>query len=285
MSILHKINVLRDLFSPGEKLLADFILSNPDQIRYMSSRTLAETAGVSQASVVKFTQKLGNKGYTDFKFALNDSLHQTAEKPSVQLHGQISLDDNFDVTADKLVASKVTVLHNTRAINSQQTFELACQKLLTAKRIMLCGIGASALVARDLTLKLQKLGMAALTESDTHVQLANLANYSQDDLLFVISESGETPEVIATAKHARANQVQIISLTGYGSNSISRLADVCLHTVADETSARLSSILARTAQELVIDTLFILLTQSSDKGRKMLEASNQALLDYRAAAR
>ncbi|MEE2025268.1 MurR/RpiR family transcriptional regulator [Alkalimonas mucilaginosa] len=285
MSILHKINVLRDLFSPGEKLLADFILSNPDQIRYMSSRTLAETAGVSQASVVKFTQKLGNKGYTDFKFALNDSLHQTAEKPSVQLHGQISLDDNFDVTADKLVASKVTVLHNTRAINSQQTFELACQKLLTAKRIMLCGIGASALVARDLTLKLQKLGMAALTESDTHVQLANVANYSQDDLLFVISESGETPEVIATAKHARANQVQIISLTGYGSNSISRLADVCLHTVADETSARLSSILARTAQELVIDTLFILLTQSSDKGRKMLEASNQALLDYRAAAR
>ncbi|MCH8537403.1 MAG: MurR/RpiR family transcriptional regulator [Alkalimonas sp.] len=285
MSVLHKINVLRDLFSPGERLLADFILSNPDQIRYMSSRTLAETAGVSQASVVKFTQKLGNKGYTDFKFDLNDSLHQEAEKPSVQLHGQISLDDSFDVTADKLVASKITVLHNTRAINSQQTFELACQKLLNAKRVMLCGIGASALVARDLTLKLQKLGMAAITESDTHVQLANVANYSQHDLLFVISESGETPEIVSTAKHARANQVQIISLTGYGSNSISRLADVCLHTVADETSARISSILARTAQELVIDTLFILLTQSSDKGRKMLEASNKALLDFRAAAR
>ena len=285
MSILHKINVLRELFSPGERLLADFILSNPDQIRYMSSRTLAETAGVSQASVVKFTQKLGNKGYTDFKFALNDSLHEETEKPSVQLHGQISLDDSFDVMAEKLVASKVTVLHNTRAINSQQTFEQACHKLLNAKRIMLCGIGASALVARDLTLKLQKLGMAALTESDTHVQLANVANYSQDDLLFLISESGETPEVIATAKHARANQVQIICLTGYGSNSISRLADVCLHTVADETSARISSILARTAQELVIDTLFILLTQSSGTGRKMLEASNQALLDFRAAAR
>ncbi|MDP4536317.1 MurR/RpiR family transcriptional regulator [Alkalimonas collagenimarina] len=285
MSILHKINVLRDLFSPGEKLLADFILSNPDQIRYMSSRTLAETAGVSQASVVKFTQKLGNKGYTDFKFDLNDSLHQDNEKPSVQLHGQISLDDSFDVTADKLVASKISVLHNTRAINSQQTFEQVCHKLLNAKRIMLCGIGASALVARDLTLKLQKLGMAAITESDTHVQLANVANYSQHDLLFVISESGETPEIIATAKHARANQVQLISLTGYGSNSISRLADVCLHTVADETSARISSILARTAQELVIDTLFILLTQSSDKGRKMLEASNKALLDFRAAAK
>ena len=285
MSILHKINVLRDLFSPGEKLLADFILSNPDQIRYMSSRTLAETAGVSQASVVKFTQKLGNKGYTDFKFALNDSLHEDNEKPRVQLHGQISLDDSFDVTADKLVASKIAVLNNTRAINSQQTFELACEQLLTAKRIMLCGIGASALVARDLTLKLQKLGMAAITESDTHVQLANVANYSNSDLLFVISESGETPEVIATAKQARANQVQIISLTGYGSNSISRLADVCLHTVADETSARISSILARTAQELVIDTLFILLTQSSGTGRKMLEASNQALLDFRAAAR
>jgi len=155
--------------------------------------------------------------------------------------------------------------------------------LLAAKRIMLCGLGASALVARDLTIKLQKLGMAATTESDTHVQLANVANFSPEDLVFVISESGETPEVVATAKLARSNQVPIVSLTGYGSNSISRLANVCLHTVADERSARLSSILARTAQELVIDTLFILLTQSSEKGRKLLEASNRALLDFRAS--
>ena len=285
MSILLKINTLRDSLSPNEQLLVDFILNNPEQIRYLSSQQLAKTVGISQASVVKFAQKLGNTGYTDFKFALSESLHNNKKAPSAKLHGQISLDDSFDVMADKMVASKYAVLTKTRAINDKDSYESASKMLLKARRILLCGIGASGLIGRDFSLKLQKLGIASTTEPDSHVQLANIANYGRADLLFVISESGETPEVLSVTRLAHVNKVPIISLTGYGSNSINKLADIKLFTVADEDSARLSSILARTAQELVIDTLFILLTQHSAKGRKMLEASNQALRDYRARLR
>ena len=278
MSVLDKINALRHKFPRAEQKLADYILANPDQIRDMPSQLLAQVVGISQASVVRFTQKLGYKGYPDFKFAISDSLHhQSPAENTAKLHGEISLQDGFTQMSQKLLASKINVLQKTHAINHQTSFEQAAAWLRDAKRILLCGKGGSALVAKDFSFKLQKLGMAALAETDTHVQLANIANYSNEDVLVLLSESGETPDSVKITEQAAANNVNIISITGYGNNSVSRLAGVRLYTVADESSARLSSILARNAQELVIDTLFILLTQTCPQGRSKLAASNQAV--------
>lgn len=286
MSVLDKIHALREKFPRAEQQLAEYILTNPDQIRDMSSQMLAKAVGISQASVVRFTQKLGYKGYPDFKFAITDSLHhQVLPVNDDKLHGEISLDDSFSVMSQKLLASKINVLHKTHNINPQTSYEQAALMLRHAKRVMLCGKGGSALVAKDFSFKLQKLGMAALAETDTHVQLANIANYTAEDLLVVLSESGETADIVKITEQAASNGVQIISITAYGPNSIVRLAGLNLYTVADESSARLSSILARNAQELVIDTLFILLTQTSQEGRKKLAASNQAVDTFLARKR
>ncbi|MDX5405424.1 MAG: MurR/RpiR family transcriptional regulator [Chromatiaceae bacterium] len=286
MSVLDKIKALRDKLPRAEQQLAGYVLANPDQIRDMSSQILANAVGISQASVVRFTQKLGYKGYPDFKFAISDSLHhQAPDISSDKLHGEISLDDTFNTMSQKLLASKINVLQKTHAINSQGSFEQAASLLRNAKRVLLCGKGGSALVAKDFSYKLQKLGMAALAETDTHVQLANIANYAADDVLVVISESGETADSVKITEQAAANGVGIISITAYGANSVARLASLNLYTVAEESSARLSSILARNAQELVIDTLFILLTQTCPQGRKKLAASNQAVDTFLARKR
>lgn len=286
MSVLDKINALREKLPRAEQQLADYILANPDHIRDMPSQMLAKAVGISQASVVRFTQKLGYKGYPDFKFAISDSLHNQAPTISGdKLHGEISLDDTFSTMQEKLLASKINVLQKTHAINSQVNFEQAALWLRSAKRVLLCGKGGSALVAKDFSYKLQKLGTAALAETDTHIQLANVANYTSEDVLVVLSESGETPDSIKITEQAVANAVKIISITAYGSNTVAKLAGLNLYTVADESSARLSSILARNAQELVIDTLFILLTQTCPQGRKKLAASNKAVDTFLARKR
>jgi DNA-binding MurR/RpiR family transcriptional regulator len=275
MSVLDKIHALREKFPRAEQQLAEYILANPDHIRDMPSQMLAKAVGISQASVVRFTQKLGYKGYPDFKFAITDSLHhQVLPASADKLHGEISL-----------LASKINVLNKTHAINSQTSYEQAALMLRNAKRVLLCGKGGSALVAKDFSYKLQKLGMAALAETDTHVQLANIANYTAEDVLVVLSESGETADSVKITEQAASNGVQIISVTAYGANNIARLAGLNLYTVADESSARLSSILARNAQELVIDTLFILLTQTCPQGRKKLAASNKAVDTFLARKR
>ncbi len=65
MPPLVKIRSSRDQMSAIERRIADFILDNAHLLRDYSSQQLASALGVSQSSVVKFSQKLGFKGYPD----------------------------------------------------------------------------------------------------------------------------------------------------------------------------------------------------------------------------
>ncbi len=279
MSAFVKIKAIKHSLSSSETKLATFTLDSPNAVRDLSSQELANVVGVSQSSVVKFAQKLGYKGYPAFKLAVIDALSK--EAPNTQLHGKITLNDGFEQMADKLLASKISVLNETRNLNDMVEFERAVELLKNAKRILICGVGGSALVSKDFSYKLQKLGMVALAEPDGHVQLAIAATFSEADVVVAISESGTTREIVNVVDEARENHSKIITITKYGQTAVSEHADVKLYSVAEEASARLSSILARTAQELIIDMLFIALTQASRPGRKLLEKTNEVVSHFR----
>jgi DNA-binding MurR/RpiR family transcriptional regulator len=279
MSTFTKIKALKDSFSSSELKLAKFSLESSNAIRELSSQELANVVGVSQSSVVKFSQKLGYKGYPAFKLGIIDALN--IGPSSNTLHGKITINDSFTQMSDKLLSSKVSVLNETQKLNDEKSLLAAVEILKSAKRILICGLGGSALVGKDFAYKLQKLGILAIEEPDAHVQLAFAATLGDNDLVFAISESGCTKEIVNVVKQAKKNGCKAISITRYGSNPISDMADVKLFSIADEESARLSSILARTAQEFIIDILFIAITQSSRQGRKTLEKTNAVVAEYR----
>ena len=74
MSPLLKIRSERDQMSAIERRIADFLLDNAHLLRDYSSQQLASALGISQSSVVKFSQKLGFKGYPDLKYSIGESL-------------------------------------------------------------------------------------------------------------------------------------------------------------------------------------------------------------------
>jgi DNA-binding MurR/RpiR family transcriptional regulator len=67
MPPLLKIRSERGQMSAIERRIADFILDNAHLLRDYSSQQLASALGISQSSVVKFSQKLGFKGYPDLE--------------------------------------------------------------------------------------------------------------------------------------------------------------------------------------------------------------------------
>ncbi len=57
-----------------ERRIADFLLENAHLLRDYSSQQLADALGISQSSVVKFSQKLGFKGYPDLKYSIGEAV-------------------------------------------------------------------------------------------------------------------------------------------------------------------------------------------------------------------
>jgi DNA-binding MurR/RpiR family transcriptional regulator len=280
MAAFSKIKALLPSLSNSEEKLAQYILSSPSMLRDLSSQKLAVTVGVSQSSVVKFAQKLKYSGYPALKLAILDDL-KNVETDHQKLHGSIAIDDDYQTMSSKLLQSKIAVLNQTQKLNDRHALTQAVALLEKANRVLITGLGGSALVGKDFSFKLQKLGITAISEIDGHAQLAIASTLSDKDVVFALSESGATREVVNVVNEARANHTPVISVTKFGDTPVSMHAQVRLYSVAEEAATRISSILARTAQELVIDMLFISLMQMSGSRRALLEKSRDVVSQFR----
>ncbi|EPZ3090719.1 XRE family transcriptional regulator, partial [Yersinia enterocolitica] len=109
MSILNEITWLLPELAENQKKIAKCILDNPESILSISSSQFAEDAGVSQSAIVKFSQKIGMKGFPALKIAISEELSRNnlfISYPHKALHNSISSEDSLMVMAQKLAHEK-----------------------------------------------------------------------------------------------------------------------------------------------------------------------------------
>jgi DNA-binding MurR/RpiR family transcriptional regulator len=80
--LLDWIASVESQFSPAEQLIADYVLTLPERVLQLSMRSLAERAGVSDGSVLRFCRLAGCKGFPAFKIAVAQSLAAHRRPPS-----------------------------------------------------------------------------------------------------------------------------------------------------------------------------------------------------------
>ncbi|AJJ64896.1 MurR/RpiR family transcriptional regulator [Yersinia aldovae] len=259
MSSLLRIRQIYPTLAQNDRKLADFLLSNPEQARHLSSQKLAQQTGVSQSAVVKFAQKLGYKGFPALKLALSEIVASPPQ--AVTLHNQILSTDSLKTVGEKLLSEKTAALRATLDINSEQRLTQALEMLRTARKVILIGIGASGLVAKDLAYKLLKIGVVAVSETDMHVQLAVVQALNVQDLVLAISFSGERREVNLAAEEAQRRGAKVLALTSFSPNNLQQRADHCLYTISEEPVIRSAAISSSTAQYALTDLLFMAMIQ------------------------
>ena len=70
--LIEKISAGIDGLTPKGRILGDFIISQPRKAVFMTTKELAETCEVSEATVVRFVAGIGYDRYSDFQQALRD---------------------------------------------------------------------------------------------------------------------------------------------------------------------------------------------------------------------
>jgi len=94
---------------------------------------------------------------------------------------------------------------------------------------------------------------------DPHVNAVVLSEPKEGDVIFAISNSGETRDVVEPAARARP-VAKVIALTDHPRSQLGRIADVCLSVVSEEMNYRSDVIVSRLVQSAVIGTLFVALS-------------------------
>lgn len=262
MKVILKIKgMLEDLTTTEEKI-ADYILNNKEEITQLSVKELAQAAGSSPASVVRFSKKIGYQGFQDFKIALIKDLQEAENEAQIKVYDDIAVDDEIGEIMEKLAYDNIKVIKNTINLLSPVELKKAVKAIENANNIYIFGIGASGLVAKDLQYKLMRIKKTVIYYSDTHAQLASAANIESEDLAIAISYSGESLEVYEALKTAKKRGAETIAISKFGKNPLNETAQIKLQVAGSEKNLRLGAITSRIAQLIAVDILFVVFAKN-----------------------
>ena len=183
-----------------ELKLADYILEHYDEALNYNVTELADSAGVSDASVVRFCKKLGYKGYQDFKVnAAKDVLPRDRH-----FNPGLEQDDDIETICKKIFLSEVNVLNRTLASLDTNELKVVAEKIEKAEKIVFFGSGGSLIVAKDAAHKFMKIGIRAFVYEDIDLQLMSSSLMNEKEVAIGISHSGSNRNVIDCIKNAKA---------------------------------------------------------------------------------
>jgi len=276
MSCLGKMRAVREELSSNEKMIADFILDNSALIRDYSSQNLAAAVGVSQSSIIKFSQKLNYRGFTDLKLAIHEYVVKSDLDEEVVEKNGVSL-GKVDSLPEQIYTIKNEALLTTMELNDEQRILSAVKLLETSQRIQIVALGSGSLVARNFASMLIQVGKSVIAEVDTYIQLSSVMTLGKGDAVFVISFSGQSTKMVKITQQAKKAGVSIISLTNYNANPIRSLADVPLFSVSREGGFDYPQIISTASQQHVVDVLFSYLLKRDSRARELLSLSRLAV--------
>lgn len=262
---LQEIRQRLSEFTGNNRVIAERIIHFPEQVLQTKVSEFAEMCRCDSSQVVRLCQKLGYDGFTSLKNRIAAELID----PKRTLRRQIAEPTTtFGQMKKNFSQSFTRTINDTLENLSEEAIEQAAGLIRQARHIVVCGFGSSGLAARDLRIKLVRIGYYAMFVEDVENVRSLIATLAPQDLLILISFSGDTRSIQDSIHLARKNGVPILGLTNYLNSPLAKNAACILQTTADEQRLRLGAMDSTIAQFLVIDLLSSLLALEAPEQTK-----------------
>ncbi|MDZ5842999.1 MurR/RpiR family transcriptional regulator [Stenotrophomonas maltophilia] len=268
MPPLVKIRSERGQMSAIERRIADFILDNAHLLRDYSSQQLASALGISQSSVVKFSQKLGFKGYPDLKYSIGQDVARAGHDPQTRPPSP-SADDYADI-AGRLRLSRAAAEEETSLANAQADVEAIVRLLDRAPKVFVYGLGDDGLYAREFAMRLSLLGMLTVHHADPILMMANLSAARAGDAMLVFSEFGKLPQLFQLSRQFQDVGGKVVSITRHTANPLRAHADQSLVVCAHDPAPHVAQLLYRASLQSLLDFVFVLLCHANPDRHRQL---------------
>ncbi len=130
-------------------------------------------------------------------------------------------------------------------------------------RIVCMGVGKSGHVARKISATLASTGTQSIFVHLAEASHGDLGMITQDDVILVLSKSGEVRELADTLAYAKRFAIPLIAMTGASNSTLGRAADVLLLLPnAPEATAEVSAPTTSTTQQMALgDALAVALLE------------------------
>lgn len=197
---------------------------------------------------------------------------------SVKLYDNISEDDDYETVVKKVFQSCIRDLEDTLNILEINEYKRAVEAIMKAERIVLCGTGDAANVARFGFQKFIRIGKNVHVAEDTDLQLITASHLKEGDVLIVISHSGRTKSIVELVKYIKNKGPTIICITNFPLSPLAKNSDIILLTAAFAEHLKGEVLSKRVTELCILESLFVnVFIKMKEEYAKSLEKSNTAL--------
>ena len=198
-------------FPAAQRLVADYVVKNYEQIPFLSITALAQNCGVSEKTVVKFCNSLGFEKFTEFKRTFS----AYAQSKLIITNKLSSAPAPDGDVFERTMRQDISAIEKTMTLpENREALSDAVRRILAAKRVYVTGGRASAALAallasmlRYLGLQVQELLPGACDYYD------RLMTVRPDDLVITICFSRYTAQIAEGAAFLHAHDVPIVLMT------------------------------------------------------------------------
>ncbi len=172
---------------PQQELVGHYLLEHLHEVPFLSVPELAQKSGASEATVVRFAQRLGYSGFSGLKMDLLDALRQ---KVTSRVEASPARPPaGGDVESLRAVErQEVQNIHRTFEQLDREAFRRVAAGLFKADHVYAFGLGISSFFAEVLSYLLAELGLRSTTLSTRFSSpLEQLVPLRPTDLVVVFS--------------------------------------------------------------------------------------------------
>lgn len=262
--------------STSQKVVADYVLVNPEKVMMNTLSEIADVCGVSETTVLRFLHKIDFKSYQLFRINLTQELSSNDTVSTT--YEDVKFGDTTADVIEKVVLSTSSAIQDTKELIDHRVVEELIHKIMAAKKVVIIGVGASGAIATDFFHKLLKLGLEAVFSNDAHIINMLSMNMKEEDLLIVFSHSGESREVLDAVSIAKENGACTCAITSYEKSTLSKNCDLLVCSSSVETSLRSDAMVSRIIQMVIIDIIYVsIIVQKGDSVLSQIHNSRLAV--------
>jgi len=253
LAIGAMIRISLSSLSNTEQRIIEWMMTKGNLKPRTSIKEVAEALSVSEPLLVKVSKKLGYSGFREIRSALLsyfDALPFDKEQ-------ELSEKDNVENIIEKVFNNSVQALKEAQSIVDAKIISKAAEWIFHANRIVILGVGGSAIVGEDFEHKLLRIGIHSHTYSDNHLMVMVASQLKENDVVIAISQSGNTAEICNAILVAKKNQAKIICITNNHQSELAEISDLSIFSPAKNGPLLGQNAAARIIQLTLLDTLFI----------------------------
>jgi DNA-binding MurR/RpiR family transcriptional regulator len=219
--IKDKIKSKYESLPKNHRKIADYFINNFDKIPFLNVQELSESTGASVASIVRFAQRAGYKGFSDLRESITDSLqkgmHNSEIFPLLEKH---KIEDDLLTEVANL---DIKNINDTLNLIERKSFNYVINRISSAESVLTGGLGISYLLAEILAYQLTQVGINSRVLLHTHTLFhEQILFLSTKDLLVLFSFPPYSKETIEVAKFANERRIDVIAITNAPASPITQ---------------------------------------------------------------